>query len=234
MRLGTVSWHKNSIAMEDTMSDEKKRTRSKVAPLPGISEVEAYCVGTTPILFNRVQEETLLGLRDKTKKKSKAAPAPEDPREEAAPKLYTLNDDETPIIPTEMLFSCLADAGKHVRLDGKKQVSTAKSTVLPGLMSLHDPYIRILNPSNIEEMPRWEVDIRGGRNPNGGELVCIVRPRFDKWAFLCNLQVFTEEISVDTIRRLFDIAGARSGLGDFRPNRKGIYGQFRVERWSTS
>lgn len=214
------------------MSDTKKRRRAKVAGI-GIAEVEAYCVGTKPILFNRIQDEILLGLRDKTKKKSKSAPAPEDPREEAEPKLYALGDG-TPYIPSEMLFACLADAGKHVRLDGKKQVSTAKSTVLPGLMNLHDPYMPIVNPKDIKTPPRWEVDIRGGKNPNGGELVCIVRPRFDSWGFNCNLQVFTDEISVDTIRRLFDIAGTRSGIGDFRPNRKGVYGQFRVERWGVS
>lgn len=200
----------------------------------GIVEVEVYCVGVSPILFNPVPYEVLLDLRDKTRKKSKTASSPGTPREEANSKLYLLNDKKTPYIPIKMLFACLTNAGKHVRLDGKRQVSTTKSTVLPGLMSIHDPYLPILDPDNADETPQWEVDIQGGKNPNGGELVCIIRPRFDRWAFECNIQVFSDEIPVDTIRRLFDIAGLRSGLGDYRPNTRGTYGQFRVENWSVS
>lgn len=206
-------------------------SESKNLAVSGIVEIEVQCNGVTPLLFNPIPDHILLDLRIKGGKKPKSAPAPGTPREEAASKVPLLNDGETPHIPIKMLFASLTDAGRHVRLDGKKQVSTAKSTVLPGLMSIHDLYIPIIDPDNPEKTPEWEVDIQGGRNPNGGELVCLIRPRFDRWAFICHIQVFTDEISVDTIRRLFDVAGTRCGIGDFRPNRKGTYGQFRVERW---
>lgn len=77
----------------------------------------------------------------------------------------------------------------------------------------------------------WEVDLRQGRNPNGGELVVLCRPRFDEWEFTVNVTIDTRQIAEQTMRELFDIAGVRCGLGDFRPNRKGIFGQFIVEKW---
>ena len=179
--------------------------------------------------MNRMTPETLEGLRKPGGKKAKTAPRPEKTRDEAEPRVYTTKDGH-PYIPSENLFSCLVKAGQSVRLDGKRQMSTASSTTLPAYMVLLDPYIPLVDPTT-EKPPAWEVDVRQGKNPNGGEAVCIVRPRFDVWAFDVTIEVFEEEIAESVIRDLFDKAGGRIGLGDFRPQRKGPFGRFRVDRW---
>lgn len=184
--------------------------------------VAVTCEGRTPLLMNRVQPETLLMIRDKSKK-PKTAPPKGAPREEAANKVYEMPDGRF-YVPSVNLMSALIAAGQFIRLDGKRQVSTAKSTVLPAFLTLLDPEI-------VLDTPGWEVDIRAGRNPNGGEMVCLVRPRFDKWVFTANVQIDTAEIGERVIRDIFDAAGKRCGLGDFRPNRKGVYGQFVVRCW---
>lgn len=187
----------------------------------GLTRVKVTLEGSTPLLQNRMSPEQLLNIRNKVKAPKSSSPIP--PREEAETKVHR-NADGKPIIPVHMLMSCLINAGQHVRLDGKRQISSAKSTVLPGLMGIDTKEIAI-TPND------FEVDVQQGRNPNGGEAVCIVRPRFDVWGLSLDIWVDLRQISMDKIRELFDIAGSRIGLGDFRPQRKGIYGQFRVVEW---
>ena len=135
-----------------------------------------------------------------------------------------------PIIPAENLMSCLIAAGVFIRLDAKRQVSTGKSTILPGFMTIMDPILMLVDPKTGKPCT-WEADVRKGTNPNGGEAVAICRPRFDSWQFSAGIEIDTAEIGENAIRHLWDLAGKRIGLGDFRPSRKGIFGKFVVEFW---
>jgi hypothetical protein len=185
--------------------------------------------GITPLLVNKMDADTLEQLRTKTKApKTKAIGSTLTPREDAERKLYIAEDG--PYLPGTMLMSCLIEAGKHVRLDGKRQISTTKSTVLPGFLSLLTPTLRLVKPDT-DKAAAWEADVMQGRNPNGGEAVAICRPRFDEWALDFRVDIAETEIGENTIRELVDKAGRRCGLGDFRPQRKGIFGQFVVDCW---
>lgn len=220
----------------ETQSEKKKgnggSTKYSGAFVDKMVAVEVECEGATPLLINRMTPEVLECIRKgEQPPKAERIGKTRTPREEAEPKVYTLPDGR-PYIPTAMLFSSLAAAGQFLRLDGKRQVSTAKSTLLPAFMVIEDPYLVLHLPGEPKEFPIWEVDTRQGRNPHGGSAVCIVRPRFDRWAFTVKIQIDTQEIGEQAIRKLFDMAGRRCGVGDFRPNRKGIYGQFIVKSWT--
>lgn len=191
--------------------------------------VSIRCEGATPLLMNKIADGVLLQLLDKSSKKPKSAAESRQPRDIATDHLH-LTKDGRPILPTGALFAALIEAGKYTRLDGKRQVSTSSSTVLPGFLSLGDPFLPLLDPHTGKEAA-WETDIRPGRNPNGGELCVIVRPRFDAWAFDVHATIDTSQISESAIRQLWDCAGQRIGLLDFRPARKGNCGQFRVVKW---
>jgi hypothetical protein len=191
--------------------------------------VRITCRGTTPLLMNRMSESTLEGLRTKVKAaKTKQVGNTKTPREDAEPKVYTHGG--VPMIPGENLMSCLIAAGVYCRLDGKRQISTGKATVLPGLMQLQDFILPLFIPDT-KKAATWEADVRKGTNPNGGEAVAICRPRFDAWQFSARITIDEATIGENTIRELWDIAGKRIGIGDFRPARKGIFGQFVVEKW---
>lgn len=191
--------------------------------------IDVTCKGISPLLMNRMSESTLESLRTKVKPpKAAKIGNTRTPREEAEEKVYTHGG--APVIPGENLMSSLIAAGVFVRLDAKRQVSTGKGTMLPGLMSLLTTTIPLLVPDTGKAAP-WEADIRQGRNPNGGEAVAICRPRFDAWSLTFRIDVDTKEIGENVIRDLIDKAGRRIGLGDFRPQRKGIFGQFVVEKW---
>jgi hypothetical protein len=185
------------------------------------------CRGVTPLFMNRMSESTLEGIRTRTKPPKSATKA-EGPKEEAARKVY--EHDGQPVIPAENLMACLIAAGCFVRLDAKRQLSTAKATLLPGILSLLDFVLPLSDPTT-GQTSEWEADVRQGRNPNGGEAVAICRPRFDTWGFTVRSEIDTTQIGENVIRSLWDMAGKRIGLGDFRPARKGIFGQFVVDAW---
>lgn len=191
--------------------------------------------GKTPLLMNKMSHESLEKLRLKDRA-PKTAPRL-DPCEEAGTKVYT-GPDGNPVMPVENLLASLIAAGVFVRLDGKRQLSTSQSTVLPGLLSIEDFIIplrdpRTGSPSEFNEwgVAEWRYEIRQGRNPNGGEAVAIVRPRFDSWGMGFTVQLDTKALAETTFRELFDLSGTRIGLCDFRPARKGMFGQFRVDLW---
>jgi len=194
--------------------------------------VSIRCEGSTPLLMNKIPDGVLLELLDKSSKKPKSAAETRKPREIAEMHVHTTKDGR-PMLPTSALFAALIEAGKYTRLDGKRQVSTSSSTVLPGFLTLSDPFLRLINPTT-EKDAEWEVDIRPGRNPNGGELVCLVRPRFDSWAFDVHATIDTGQLSESAMRSLWNCAGQRIGLLDFRPARKGNCGQFHIVRWDRS
>lgn len=194
----------------------------------GLMRVAVHVTGISPMLHNAVSNETLLGLLDKTGKKSKTAANP-TPRELAASKVHTLADGR-PHVPARMMMACLIKAGQYIRLDGQRQLSTATSTIIFGVLAIEDIELPLYAPA--EQTPAaWEVDLQFGRNPGGKEGVCICRPRFDQWELRMTVEIDQSQLPEVRVRELFDIAGKRSGLGDFRPACRGPYGRFGVTRW---
>jgi hypothetical protein len=193
----------------------------------GLVAVQCTLTGVTPLLINAMPHDALLGLWTGNKP-AKTAERPE-PREWADAHLHKLPDGR-PCVPPRMLYASLIGAGQFVRLDGKRQVSTGSSTTLPGLMTLTSFELPILKPGSDEAAP-WEVDIQQGRNPNGGEAVCIIRPCFYAWQIHAELLVDRKTFPLESARGLVELAGRRMGLGDFRPNRKGMYGCFAITLW---
>lgn len=194
-----------------------------------MKRIEVTCTGITPLLMNKLGEEILLGLLlGPTGKGSKTKERPATPRDAAMKKVYQRSNG-TLYLPVKNLFACLVQAGTFVRLEKSKQISTATKTLLPAFITLAGMEMDLHNKGVV--LKEWEVDLQGGRNPNGGEAVCICRPRIDAWGFTIEFDLDNNEIDEATIRKLWDFAGSRVGLGDFRPARKGQYGQFRVDVW---
>ncbi len=219
----------NGAVKKSKVSPEAKINRlpDEAAAVSGDVRIAVRCKGITPLLMNPLTHDVLMSLWTK-EKPSKTAPRPTI-QEAAEKKANAYKDaDGNYFIPVSALHACLKHAGRDVRLDGRKQVSTATSTKMSSFMTLDATQFTLegLDP----ERP-WEADARPGKNPNGGEAVCIVRPRFDTWEFTANITIFTSEIAEATIRELFDKAGRRAGLLDFRPQKGGVFGQFVVEEW---
>ena len=172
-----------------------------------------------------MSEDVLLNLWRKDRKATGARGRPETPRDEALTKVYAKDAaGAQAYIPATCFMSALIGAGVFMKLDGKRQISTAKASILGGMLQIEQYQLDL-------DTPGWEVDIQQGRNPNGAEAVCIIRPRFDKWAFDASCVVDLDLLPADRYRELFDIAGTRVGLLDFRPAKKGTFGRFKFTQW---
>jgi hypothetical protein len=58
-----------------------------------------------------------------------------------------------------------------------------------------------------------------------------VRPRFETWSLKGTLEVTEPAITKQILDQIFEVAGSRSGIGDWRPSAKksGTYGRFSAE-----
>lgn len=192
--------------------------------------VKIQCVGASPILMDPMTDDTLTSLITGVRpNKPKDRPLIEVCQE----KLYREFGDTGRVgIPAECLFACLVAAGRNVK-NGKKQVSTATSTTIPGLMSIKSFFMPFTNVVEGEDGKAWRVDKRRGQLDNGGKKVAvgIVRPRFDAWEFDVEVEFDDKIVNESVIRALFEDAGKNQGLGSFRPNKKGPFGTFKVTKF---
>lgn len=183
--------------------------------------IKVECEGISPLLMNGFSEEKLLQLRSKTLSPRIAEKIPE---KEAEEKIYKDNDGKIGI-PAHNLFSCLIEAGRLIKLDGKRSISTATSSLLPSFLEIEEPFFPL------EDGGKWQVDVRRGRNPRDGSMICLVRPIFHNWPFSFTLRVDEKQINEDKVKQLVEYAGSRIGLCDFRPARRGPFGRFTIKHW---
>lgn len=199
----------------------------KVDEHKGLVQVNVVVQGKTPLIQNAMSQQQLLDIW--FKKKAPKTATRRQPREEATSKLHVLADGR-PHVPSTALFACFINAGQFIRLDGRRQISTADKTVLPSMMTLLTKELPITLPGSNQSAP-WEVDIQQGRNPNGGEAVCIIRPRFDLWQLSFVVEVDQQLMSLAMARELIDIGGRRIGLLEYTPRHRGTFGCYLVTLW---
>ncbi len=190
-----------------------------------LKEISITIEGHTPLLMNR--------FTDAAAEKASAGTTVSiigdqgTPREQAAPKVYQ-DRSGNPCLPGPNIFSCLIETGKFHKV-GKSKVTTGRSSLIPAGMSVLDIDCPVLDAA--DKPATWEVDTRPIVNPaTRGRRLCH-RPRFDVWRIAFVLEVDTGMFDPKFVRTLVDDAGKRIGLGDFRPDRKGPFGKFRVIRW---
>lgn len=170
--------------------------------------------GITPILFNRFCEEEYMLKSPKNKNLL--------PREEAEKTLYK-NKAAIIYIPAINIFSCIISAGIYHKL-GKNKVTTQKSSLIPAGLQVMEIECS-LNTSD------FEVDSRSVVVPATGGRIMKHRARLDEWETEFHLIIDETIFDERFVRQLIDDAGMKCGLGDFRPNRKGLFGKFKVTEW---
>lgn len=189
-----------------------------------MSLIKCAIQGESPLLMNRFTEASAAKVSAGTSVIGISSKG--TPREQAAPRLYTSADGK-PILPGPNVFRGLIDAGQFHKA-GRKQITTAKSSLIPAGIHLVEIECPILNPFG---PVTWEVDSRSVVNPStGGRMMCH-RPRFDVWKIEFTLQVDDQMFDEAITRRLVEDMGRKVGLGDFRPSRKGPFGRSMITSW---
>lgn len=190
--------------------------------MDGMVAREYRIVGVTPLLCNNpvsmlVQGDGRPGSRIPT------------PEEEAASKAYT-DESGRFVFPGDAIRHAIVKASSMYRA-GKVSLKTyvAHIIVMP-------VFVPILDPESGQPVARYEVDVR--RAVVQGNGVMRARPRFDRWMMVFELR-FDPSIlpsvvkgvgsgAEDVLLHLLSDAGQRVGLGDYRPDRGGPFGRFKV------
>jgi len=189
-----------------------------------MKHIDIEIEGVTPLLCNRFTEEQQASASSNTS--ASVVGDRGTPREQSEKKLYLSADGKRHIIPGPNLFRCLIDAGKFFKA-GKSKVTTIKSSIIPACVSMDNVEVDIIHKEP------WEVDSRPIRNPATGGRRLTHRPMFNDWKLKFAVTLEEEMIAEKTFREIVDAGGKRIGLGDFRPDCKGMFGKFVVTKWKS-
>jgi len=182
------------------------------------------------LLLNPATPELLDALRTKKQVQKRTDWSVGD---EAGTKLYRSEEGKMGL-PTQNLMSCIINAGQHVK-SGKKSLSTAKSTQIFDFLEFVDDFCVFLDLDEKGNVPWKPFLVKGTMHAAGKETaVCITRPRISKWRIAFSVK-FDDKREVDhsTLVKLVEIAGRKIGLCDWRPQKKGRFGRFVIEKVET-
>ena len=181
--------------------------------------------GKTPLLQHRMTDEELMGLlgAKSSKKKDKEEKTPREIAES-----YAYKNENGYIVPT----SYLVGAFKNVASEYKQKNSQRKSikSIAAGIFRPETEFTQLID-ENEKAIDSFEVDIKKAINHQKGA-VAVCRPRFDVWNVKFTATVDTDLISQETVLDILNDAGKRSGIGSFRVQKGGYYGQFQVTEFN--
>lgn len=160
---------------------------------------------------------------------------------------YLYHDGEHLAIPQENLMACLCKAGAMIPM--AKGKGTFKSASQSGLMPTTEYFefrasgkqIAIADITAMASLPfseqaqavkAFNFDLLIKRATVGQAKHVRVRARFRSWVISGVVDVIDPLITPAVLAEMFDIAGRKVGLGDWRPSspkKPGPYGRFRSE-----
>lgn len=184
--------------------------------------------GLSPgMLLDPKTDEVLEALRTKKSSQKRTDWTVE---QEAGTKFYRSENGRMGL-PIANLVQCLVLAGQHVKT-GKKQISTAESTILFDFLDFPEDFCEFLDLDEQGNLP-WRPFKAGGQLKQRGSktAVCIVRPRVLHWRLSFVIKFDDKrEVSEETVIKLVTVAGRKSGLCAWRPGCKGRFGRFVIEK----
>lgn len=202
------------------MAKPKKEKSVSIPPIE-LSYVKITLEGTSPLLMNKFTEKSKREMEDKQQKAAKRAKAARDPHQEFLAALYTIPGKKTQYgIPAGALKKTAVNACRFVdgvkmtQMNGSFHVQAGAANLVPLKASkpvMDEQIVRVGPFGNKVAMPRY-------------------RPRFDKWEITFEVEYNPRCISPEQLLNLYENAGFSVGLLEFRPEKGGSFGRFRVKR----
>ena len=131
-------------------------------------------------------------------------------------------------IPSAHVMGALINAGKYIK--GKVGNSTKTMTNIVAAMF----FVRSTE-KNPEELPlapqEYQIDKRSAVNKNVKARVISVRPKWEGWATEFELWIDNNTITQQTVKQIVEYAGNYVGIGSYRPEHKGPFGRFTIEKF---
>lgn len=179
--------------------------------------VEVTIEGVTPYLMHRFTESTEQGKASRRIMIEEATPR------DQAEKVTNRNKDGTFYFSGYSIIGTLGNAGSNHKMKGSRK---SLRFVIPSAVRLTQDTITLLNGNGPAK--DYEVDSRPVTIPATKGKIMRHRPRFDKWGAKFDLIINEKMIPTEQVHLLLNEAGESVGIGDFRPEKRGPFGTFRV------
>ena len=166
--------------------------------------------GTTPILFNRFRDVAIEG---KSKKRTGAIA-----ELDIEDKLY-LDEDRKTQLPSVYLKNSITEAGKQFRIPGKGKSTYSK--IVASTVDIEPFYIKL-------DAKNFEVFRISAVNPMTKGRMMTERPKYSKWKASFQIVLNDPAVPISVINEILEHAGKYVGVGDWRPEKKGMFGKFMI------
>lgn len=204
-------------------------TKTIEIPEIKLAKLTVTLLGQTPLITHRFGERARKQIEDKQQGAARTAKPPREPLAEFVDSLYLLN----PMLNCTEPMGCYEHLDEHVfgfpSAGVKKALVHAggrfadeQMTILRGVINIMGDLLQIRS-----ESPRMRSDtvrIDGGKTSS-----IAYRPEFWPWEMdvpvVFNATLLTEA----KVLNLFQIAGFSIGIGDWRPEKNGTFGQFSIK-----
>lgn len=173
--------------------------------------------GVTPLLMNAPGQMMLDMANGSIKtKKSILGPA-----EEAEMGTYR-NSKGNLCFPTAAFRGAVIGGAK-----GRTVGRTGLGTILMGSVFPMDATTDLFDPRTKKPLRNYEIDIRRVVL-NKTSAIMRSRPRLDNWSANVRLEVDPDFTDEEVVRQMLQIGGSRVGIGNYRPEKSGTFGRFKV------
>lgn len=180
--------------------------------------------GTSPLLRHRFGEQA---EGDSGKTTRQVTVIRGTPREEAEMVVYKDKSGQF-YFPGTWIFGTLCAAGANHKMKGSRK---SARFVVPAAVRVGEIEILVRNGDGKSLAKDFEVDSRPVTIPATKGRIMRHRPRFDCWSAQFSLVVNDDILPEDFVHQLLNEAGQQQGIGDYRPEKRGPFGTFRVTEW---
>jgi len=183
--------------------------------------VKVVIEGTSPYLMHKFSDEAAAGRTTRATLVEQRVP-----REEAEKVAYRDQDGGLYFNGYSIAKAIASAGGAHKQRGSRKSLKY----VVPAAVRIVDDAVK-LRKLDGRVQKDFEVDSRPVTIPATKGRVLRHRPRFDEWRAEFELKIFENLIEPKTVHQLLNEAGEQVGIGDFRPEKSGPFGCFRVVEW---
>lgn len=192
-------------------------------PNLALETIDINLIGVSPLICHAWSEKALRQMADKQQKKAAPGRKAKDPFEDFAGSLYWLSDKPETVDGAAIeaaKFGFPAVAFKSAAVDACTSTGAITKVAARQAFHLLGEMIEIIGPP-----PSMREDVaRVGM----GTADLRYRGEFDPWGAIIRVQINASVISAEQVVNLFNLAGFAVGIGDWRPQRDGPFGRFRV------
>ena len=109
---------------------------------------------------------------------------------------------------------------------GRRIGTTAARTVLAGAVFTTEPNTYLIDPESGAGLRKYRVHV--ARVVVQRSSILRAHPEIEPWACVLELEVDLDFTNPRQVEELLNIAGRISGVGDYRPERRGPHGRYRA------